>query len=180
MKKTLIIIIAIVIILVMWGVLANNSLIKLEESIKQEQAEIENQLKRRSDLIPNLVNTVKGLTTQEQKIVESITSARANMIQGDTQSKLNANEELTKNINILVENYPEIKSDSAFTGLMDELAGTENRIAIARKNYNDRVADFNKTIKTFPSVIIANMFDHTEKQYLEVTQEDQEFPNVNF
>ena len=172
MKKSTIIIlvvVAVIALVVIWAISTNNSLVKLEVSIEQKQAEIDNQLKRRADLIPNLVNTVKGLTKQELDIVNSITASREKMNSGSTQDKLDANTELSRNITLLVENYPEIKSDATFTSLMDELSGTENRIAVARKNYNDEVAVYNKKIAVFPSSIIANMFGHEKVEYLEVS-----------
>lgn len=183
MKKSTIIIlvvVAVIALVVIWAISTNNSLVKLEVSIEQKQAEIDNQLKRRADLIPNLVNTVKGLTKQELDIVNSITASREKMSSGSTQDKLDANTELSRNITLLVENYPEIKSDATFTSLMDELSGTENRIAVARKNYNDEVAVYNKKIAVFPSSIIANMFGHEKIEYLEVSAEDKENPEVNF
>lgn len=183
MKKSTIIIIVIVAIVVLigiWGISTNNSLVKMAETIDQNRAEIDNQLKRRADLIPNLVNTVKGIAGQEQKIVDSITASREKMLSGNTQDKLNANADLTKNINLLVENYPEIKSNTAFTSLMDELAGTENRITVANKNYNDKIAEYNKRIKVFPSSIIAGMFGHEKAEYLQVSDADKENVNVQF
>ena len=183
MKKSTIIIlvvVAVIALVVIWAISTNNSLVKLEVSIEQKQAEIDNQLKRRADLIPNLVNTVKGLTKQELDIVNSITASREKMNSGSTQDKLDANTELSRNITLLVENYPEIKSDATFTSLMDELSGTENRIAVARKNYNDEVAVYNKKIAVFPSSIIANMFGHEKVEYLEVSDKDKENPEVNF
>lgn len=183
MKKSTIIIlvvVAVIALVAIWAISTNNSLVKLEVSIEQKQAEIDNQLKRRADLIPNLVNTVKGLTKQELDIVNSITASREKMNSGSTQDKLDANTELSRNITLLVENYPEIKSDATFTSLMDELSGTENRIAVARKNYNDEVAVYNKKIAVFPSSVIANMFGHEKVEYLEVSDEDKENPEVNF
>ncbi|MEG1059279.1 MAG: LemA family protein [Clostridia bacterium] len=184
MKKTGVVIGAIILVVIVilgaWGISTNNSLIKMEESMKQNQAEIDNQLKRRADLIPNLVNSVKGITSQEQKIVDSITSSREKMMTGSTEDKLNANDELTKNINLLIENYPEIKSDKAFVSLMDEISGTENRIAVSRKNYNDQVAAYNKKIKMFPNSIIANMFGHSQGQYLKASEAEKTTPNVSF
>lgn len=184
MKKTgfiiLGVVVAIILLLVVWGVSVNNALVGMEENIYKNQAEIDNQLKRRADLVPNLVNSVKGIAGQEQKIVDSITSSREKMLNGNTQEKLSANAELTSNINLLVENYPEIKSDQAFTSLMDELAGTENRIAVARKNYNDQVAAYNKKIKTFPSSIIASMTGHEKANYLEVSEADKKNVEVKF
>lgn len=183
MKKSTIIVlvvVAVIALVAVWAISTNNTLVKLEVSIEQKQAEIDNQLKRRADLIPNLVNTVKGLTAQEQAIVDSITASREKMSSGSTQDKLDASAELTKNINFLVENYPEIKSDTTFISLMDELSGTENRIVVARKNYNDEVGVYNQKIKVFPSSIIASMFGHEKQEYLQVSEEDKQNPEVNF
>jgi LemA protein len=183
MKKGIIILVVIVIFVLMlamgWTSIYNN-LVATNEKINQDQSEIDNQLKRRADLIPNLVSTVKGLTAQEQALVDSVTDARAKMSTGTTEQRLEANSELSKSINILVENYPTLKSDTAFTGLMDELAGTENRISVARKNYNDEIGTFNTLIKTFPTSIVASMSGFTNKTYLQITEEDQELPNVEF
>lgn len=157
-----------------------NTLITKSENINKQESEINNQLQRRADLIPNLVSTVKGLTTQEQSLVNSVTDARAKMATGSMQDKLNASDNLTKNLNIIVENYPILKSDTAFTGLMDELAGTENRIAVARKAYNDEIASYNTIVKTFPSNIVAGMSGFDNKPYLETSAENKEVPNVQF
>lgn len=182
-NKGLIIVGVIVVILLgigLWIMTTNNSFITLEETIKQSSAEMDNQLKRRADLIPNLVNSVKGLTQQEQTIVNAITKSRENMLNGSTQDKLNASQELSKNISLLVENYPEIKSDTAFVSLMDELSGTENRITVARKKYNDTIATYNKKVKVFPSSIVAGMFNHETSSYLEIEESDKEVPEVKF
>lgn len=180
MKKGIVIIIAVLVVIALTWVSVYNKLASSEERINQKQAEVDNQLKRRADLIPNLVSTVKGLTAQEQKLVDSVTAARVKMAAGTTQEKLNANTELTRSLNILVENYPVLKSDTAFVALMDELAGSENRIAVARKGYNDEVGAFNASIKTFPTKIIASMSGFTIKPYLEVSDVDKEEPNVQF
>lgn len=180
MKKGLVIIIGIAVVIALFWGSVYNGLVASNEKINQQQSEIDNQLKRRADLIPNLINTVKGLTKQEQALVDSVTAARARMSAGTTQEKLNANDELTRSINILVENYPVLKSDTAYTGLMDELAGTENRIATARKNYNDSVGTFNTKVKTFPTSIVAGMSGFSAKAYLETSETDKAVPNVQF
>lgn len=180
MKKVLIISLAVLTILAIAWVSISNGLAVMSEGINQKQAEVDNQLKRRADLIPNLVSTVKGLTAQEQKLVDSVTSARAKMATGTTQEKLNANSELTTSLNILVENYPTLKSDTAFVALMDELAGSENRIAVAKKAYNDQVGMFNARIKTFPTRMVASMSGYSAKLYLEVSEGDKDLPGVEF
>ncbi len=180
MKKGLVILIIVIVVIALSWMSVYNNLISTEERINQKQSEIDNQLKRRADLIPNLINTVKGLTTQEQKLVDSVTSARAKMTTGTTQERLQANTELTRSLNVIVENYPVLKSDTAFTGLMDELAGTENRIAVARKGYNDEIGAFNILIKRFPTSIIASVSGFSSKTYLEVDETDKELPGVEF
>lgn len=177
---TVIVLVVAIVIALFWGISLNNSIVKLEESVNQNKAEIDNQLKRRADLIPNLVNTVKGISSQEQKIVDSITESREKMVNGSTQDKLNANSDFTKSLNIILENYPEIKSDKSYIALQDELAGTENRIAVARKSYNDGIKEFNTTIKTFPNSLIAGMFGHSAMPYLEISSNDAENPEVKF
>ena len=180
MKKGLVILLIVLVVIAIAWISISNNLVVMSEKISQNQSEIDNQLKRRADLIPNLVSTVKGLTAQEQKLVDSVTSARAKMATGTTQDKLNANTELTKSLNILVENYPVLKSDTAFVSLMDEIAGSENRVAVARKAYNDEVGLFNAKIRTFPTKIIASMSGFTAKSYLEVSTEDKNVPEVKF
>lgn len=180
MKKGLIIFIVILIVLAVGWTSIYNNLVTRNETIAQKQSEIDNQLKRRADLIPNLISTVKGLTAQEQKLVDSVTAARAKMTTGTTQEKLNANSELTSSLNILVENYPALKSDTAFVSLMDELSGTENRIAVAKKSYNDEVGAFNASIKRLPTNIVASMSGFSAKSYLEVSDTDKKVPNVQF
>lgn len=183
MKKGLMVLLvalAVVIILALGWTSIYNNLVATNERISVKQSEIDNQLKRRADLIPNLVSTVKGLTSQELALVDSVTEARAKMATGTTQEKLNASDSLTTSINVLVENYPVLKSDAAFTGLMDELAGSENRVAVARKAYNDEIGTFNTSIKTFPTSIVASMSGFSTKTYLEVPAADKEVPNVEF
>lgn len=180
MKKGLIILVAILVILLLFYGFVYNNLVSKDEKINQEQAEIDNQLKRRADLIPNLVSTVKGLSKQEQALVDSVTAARSKMTTGNMEDRLAANDNLSTSINILVENYPVLKSDSAYTGLMDELAGTENRIANARRNYNNEVGSFNTLTKTFPTNVVASMSGFKVKPYLETSDEDKINPEVNF
>ena len=187
MKKSTIIIlvvVAVIALVAIWAISTNNSLVKLELSIEQKQAEIDNQLKRRADLIPNLVNTVKGYTQQEQSVIQSVTDARAKLAGASgVAEKAEANQELTSALNnllVVVENYPDLKSSQNFIQLQDELAGTENRIATARKDYNDAVKEYNLKIKRFPTVIIAGMFGYGEKEYFEAEEGSEEVPNVQF
>lgn len=186
MKKSYIISIIVAIIVVIGISLGSgyNKMVKENENVESAAAQIDVQLKRRTDLIPNLVNTVKGYMTHEQKVIDSITTARENLVNASTvEDKASASEELTKALNnlyVIVENYPDLKSNTNFINLQDELAGTENRIAVARKDYNDAVKDYNNLVKTFPNNLTASLFNFKEKSYFEVNNSDKEVPNVSF
>lgn len=161
-----------------------NNLVGKEEDVDSKLADVSVQLERRADLIPNLVNTVKGYTSHETEIINSITSARQKLLNADSVSeKAEANDELTNALNnllVVVENYPDLKANTNFIQLQDELAGTENRIAVARKDYNDAVKDYNKSIKKFPQNILAGMFGFEEKDYFEAKESANEVPEVSF
>ena len=184
MKKSLIVII--VIVLLLGGLLIGsyNGMVSKAEEVDNKFATIDAQLQRRADLIPNLVNTVKGYMTHEQKVIDSITTARENLVNATTvEDKASASEQLTKALNnlyVIVENYPDLKSNTNFINLQDELAGTENRIAVARKDYNDAVKEYNNLVKTFPNNLTASLFNFKEKSYFEVNNSDKEVPNVSF
>lgn len=187
MKKGLItggIIIGIIVLLVMMVASTYNGLVSKEEEVEGKLADISVQLERRADLIPNLVSTVKGYTSHEQSVIDSVTSAREKLVNADdVEDKAEANQELTTALNnlfVIVENYPELKSNENFIQLQDELAGTENRIAIARSDYNNAVKDYNKTIKSFPKNILAGMFGFDEKEYFEAKESSNEVPEVSF
>ena len=179
-----IIIVALIIVFCMiFGGLYNGIISKSEE-VESKYSDIAVQLERRADLIPNLVNTVKGYAKHETEVIEKITTARENLINAkDLKEKSNANEELTNALNnlfIIVENYPELKSNINYINLQDESAGTENRISVARNYYNEAVKDYNKTIKSFPKNIIANILGFDEKEYFEAKITSSEVPNVSF
>jgi len=187
MKKGLIIggvVVAIVAIIIMMFGGTYNGLVKSEENVNSKLADISVQLERRADLIPNLVNTVKGYAAHETEVIDSITSSREKLLNADSVGeKAKANEELTNAINnllVVVENYPDLKANTNFIQLQDELAGTENRIAVARKDYNDAVKKYNTAIKTFPKNILAGMFGFSEKEYFEAKESSNEVPNVSF
>lgn len=187
MKKSTIIILVIVGFIAILGLsLTNdyNSMINLREDVKTKEADIDVALKRRSDLIPNLVSTVKGYMNHEEKVIEDISNARENMLKANTvQDKIQADSDLSKAINnllVVVENYPDLKANTNFISLQDELAGTENRIANARKSYNDAVKSYNQLVSVFPSKIVANMFNFEKKQYFEASETDTGVPNVEF
>ncbi len=174
----------VVIILILFIVSNYNNLVNKEETVDNKLSDISVQLERRADLIPNLVNTVKGYTTHEKEVIDSITSAREKLMNANTANDMaEANQELTTALNnlfIVVENYPDLKANENFINLQDELAGTENRIAVARKDYNDVVSSYNKSIKRFPSNILAGMFGFDKKEYFETSEGKDEVPEVSF
>ena len=182
--KTGLIIGAVVVVLVMLFAGSYNGLIGKEEEVDSKLAQVSVQLERRADLIPNLVNTVKGYASHEQSVIDSVTDARAKLLSANSvEEKAEANQELTTSLNnllVVVENYPDLKANTNFIQLQDELAGTENRIAVARKDYNDAVKSYNKEIKSFPKNILAGMFGFEEKEYFEAKESSNEVPKVSF
>ncbi len=161
-----------------------NRLVTLDEGIKAAWAQIDNQLQRRADLIPNLVETVKGFAAQERTIFEAIANARARLAGArDPRERVAASDELSgvlSRLLVVVENYPRLKSDATFIRLMDELAGTENRLAVERKRYNDRVVEFNQTIRRFPGSAVARLFGFERAQYFEIPAAARAVPRVDF
>lgn len=174
----------IVVVLIFMGVGSYNSFVTQEENVTNKMSQVDNQLKRRSDLIPNLVNTVKGYATQEKDVIASVTDARAKLAGAQTTAdKSKADAELSGALSrllVVVENYPDLKSNQNFQALMDSLEGTENRLAIARKDYNDAVTVYNQKIKKFPGVLVAGPFGFEKKDYFEVSEKDQATPEVDF
>ncbi len=179
------VIVAIFVALIAFYVGCYNSIVRLEEETTTKLSDIKVQLERRADLIPNLVNTVKGYTQHEQKIIDSITDAREKMLGANTVEEMSeANNQLSaalRNLNVIVENYPDLKANENFINLQDELSGTENRISTARRDYNEAVKAYNTKIKTFPAVIVAGMMGKEEKSYFEVSDPSkEEVPTVDF
>ncbi len=184
------IIAAIVMVLIVVGILLGvigtyNGLISSEENVDKNWAEIDNQLQRRADLIPNLVSTVKGYAAHEKEIFESVAEARSKLI-GATgvTAKAEAAGALNSALGRLLaiaENYPNLKADTNFLRLQDELAGTENRISVARTRYNEAVQLFNAKIRRFPGVLFASMLGMEKKPYFEVEDDAvREVPKVEF
>lgn len=165
-----------------------NRIQELDEQVNRAQGQIAAQLQRRADLIPNLVETVKGFAKQEMTIFTEVADARARLagsIQGgNLEDMAAANQALNAPLGRLlavVENYPALKSDANFRALQDELTGTENRIATARQDYNDAVSGFNSYIRTFPYNLTAKMFGHsTPRPYFEAKAGAEEVPAVKF
>lgn len=173
-----------VVLVILWGIGSYNGLVSVDQKTKESYSQIQNQLQRRADLIPNLVETVKGYAKQEKEVIQSVTDARAKLAGARTvQEQAAANNELNSALSrllVVVENYPNLKSDANFRQLMDELAGTENRISVARRDYNAAVKEYNVKIKKFPTVIMARLFGFNEKQYFEADPNAQKAPNVKF
>lgn len=188
MKKGLLIaIIAIVAVIAILGgsiVSSYNGLVEKQENVDNADAQIQVYLQRRADLIPNLVNTVKGYATHEEDVYTALADARAKLNSAsnpEEYTEANANfESALSRLLVVVENYPELKADKNFIALQDELAGTENRLSTARKDYNDIATDYNTTIKKFPNVIIASMFGFEKAELFEASSESQNAPTVDF
>ena len=187
MKKGLVpilIVVGIVVVLALMLIPSYNGFVNGEENVDQAYAQVENQLQRRLDLIPNLVESVKGFAKQEKDVIDSVTEARARLAgAGSPQDQAQANDELSGALSrllVVVENHPELKSDANFRQLMDELAGTENRLSVARQDYNNEVADFNRKVKRFPGAMLAGIFGFDEKEYFKADAAAQDAPKVDF
>jgi LemA protein len=161
-----------------------NKLVTFDEGVKTAWAQVENQLQRRMDLIPNYVETVKGYAQQEREVFIRVTEARAKVAGSTTPSQqIEANTELSAALSrllVVVERYPDLKSNQNFIRLQDELAGTENRIAVERMRYNEAVREYNVYIRRFPTLILANMFGFTRAPLFEAPEEAKEPPKVQF
>lgn len=161
-----------------------NSFVTDEENINGQWAQVENQLQRRFDLIPNLVETTKGYAAHEEDIFLKLAEARTEYgSAGSMEEVASANDELSgalSNLLVIVENYPDLKSNEQFKTLMVELSGTENRIAVARRDYNNLVRDYNSSVRRVPGSLIAGMFGFEQKEYFEVKDGVEETPSVDF
>jgi LemA protein len=187
MKNRMIVLIVIVGIIALIGMSfagAYNGLVASKENLDRKLADIDVMLKRRTDLIPNLVNTVKGFAAHETEAIANVTDARARMAGAGNPSELaEADSQLTGALSrllVVIENYPELKADANFRQLSDELTGTENRIAVARSDYNAAAQNYNMKIRSFPLNLIAGMMGFEKTSYFETNASDRTPPAVDF
>ena len=159
-----------------------NKLAVMQENIASAEANIDTYLQRRADLIPNVVSTVKSFAQHETEVFDKVLEARKSLVNAKTpEEKATADAQLDtalQGINVIVEAYPELKSDATYVALMDELEGSENRIAVARKDYNDAVKDYNNKVIRFPGSIVANLFGFEKAEYFEASEEALTVPDV--
>lgn len=180
----LIVVVVLVVILVAQVIGVYNGTVELNEDVESKWSQVENNLQRRADLIPNLVATVKGYAKHEETIFTDIADARSKLAGAGNMGELaDANDELSGALSrllVVVENYPQLKADKNFIQLMDNLESTENRIAISRKDYNDTVQTFNTRIKKFPTNVFVNLFGFDEREYFEADEGSLNMPDVSF
>ena len=193
MKKSIIIIIAVVAVSVIWAVSMYNGLVTMDESVNSQWANVETQYQRRADLIPNLVNTVKGYASHEKETLEGVVEARSKA----TQMQVNANdltpEKLAEyqkaqgavtsalgKLLAITENYPDLKANQNFLELQAQLEGTENRINVARTNFNNAAQAYNTAIRRFPKSLFASMFGFDKHAYFEAAEGTETAPTVSF
>ena len=187
-KKTIIIVLVIIGLLVVsaYSFFAGNynRFVQLDQAVKSSWAQVENQLQRRFDLIPNLVETVKGYAAHEKEVLTEVTNARSKVGGATTvPDKIAANNELSGALSrllVVMERYPDLKANQNFLHLQDELAGTENRIAVERMRYNEAVKAYNQAIKSFPANLLAGMFGFKDAAFFDAPKEAKQAPKVQF
>ncbi|MCC7574700.1 LemA family protein [Candidatus Woesearchaeota archaeon] len=174
--------IAVLIILMIWSIY--NSLIRLKNQVKNAWAQIDVQLKRRNDLIPNLIETVKGYAKHEKTVFENVTKARTSVMKATgPEKKAEASNQLSntlKSLFAVAENYPQLKANENFLQLQEELTGTENKIAYSRQHFNDMVMRFNTKIELFPNNVFANMLNFKQEQMFKATEQEKKNVKVKF
>src|SRR3989338_2138857 len=184
MPAFIIVIIAIIVIAIVWFVGIYNGLVKARQRVDESWSDIDVQLKRRYDLIPNLVETVKGYAQHEQGVFENVTKARAQAMSATTPGQhAQAENMLTgalKSLFAVAENYPQLKASENFAKLQDELSDTENKIQAARRFYNGNVRDFNTKIQIFPNNLVAGMLKFTKYEFFEADEDEKENVKVKF
>ncbi len=194
-KKNLgwIIPVGIIVVLVMWAIGGYNGMVKMDEQVQNKWANVETQYQRRADLIPNLVSTVKGYAKHEQQTLEDVVKARSEATQlkvdaeNLTPEKLAAFQKAQSGVSsalgrllAVAENYPDLKANQNFLELQSQLEGTENRITVARKDFNDAAKSYNQSIRQFPKNILAGMFGFEKKSYFEAEAGSEKAPKVEF
>ena len=193
MKKSTIILVAVIAALAMWVISAYNGMVKMDESVSTAWSNVENQYQRRADLIPNLVNTVKGYAAHEKETFEAVVSARSKATQMTvdadnlTPEKLQEYQKAQGEIGAalgrllaITENYPELKANENFKELQAQLEGTENRISVERRNFNEVARSYNTSIRTFPKSLLAGMFGFDKRPYFEAEEGANKAPEVKF
>ena len=187
MKKfgiVLAIVAAVAVLAVLKGVGVYNTIVRNNVTVSEKWGQVQNVLQRRADLIPNLVQTVKGYAAHEKQIFENVAAARAKLGGARTpEEAMKANAEISSALSrllVIVENYPQLKADQTFTRLMDELAGAENRITVERMRYNEAVRAYNTTIRVFPSNVVAGIGGFAAKPFFDAEERAKEVPKVDF
>ena len=180
----IIVIIAIVVILILWYFMTYNSLVGLRNRVKDGWAQIDVQLKRRADLIPNLVETIKAYAKHEKDTLEDVVKARNTFVSANTpEEEMKASNELSNTISkllMLQEAYPELKANTNFMSLQDDLKETEDKISVMRQFYNDTVMKYNNKVEMVPSCIVANMAHFKKETFFEVAEKERDVPKVDF
>ena len=192
-NKGLIITIVVIVLVALWGILSYNGLVGMDENVSNQWANVETQYQRRSDLIPNLVNTVKGYAKHESQTLESVMAARSQATQvkidpsNCTPQQLAAYQKAQGDVTTalgkllaITENYPDLKANQNFLELQSQLEGTENRINVARKDFNDTAKKYNTSLRRFPRNIIASMFGFEKRNYFEAEAGAEKAPKVEF
>lgn len=187
MKKSLKVLLGVILAVVVLAfplISSYNGLVEEENNVNASWAQVETVLQRRNDLIPNLVNAVQGAMNQEREVLGSIADARAKLNSANTQeAEVEANNEMSSALSrllVVIEDYPELKSNEQVTGLMDELAGTENRISTERQRYNDTVQTYNNKVQRFPGNLMARLFGFEKKPFFQAVEGADVAPDVNF
>lgn len=184
MKKALLIVLAVVVVLGLWAGSSYNRVVNLQEGVNASWGQVENVLQRRFDLIPNLVNTVKGYAAHEANVLEEVTRLRSQWGEAKTQDdKVKTAQGLEgalSRLMVVIEKYPDLKANENFLRLQDELSGTENRIAVERKRYNEAVQQYNVSVRAFPGGVLARIMGFTTHPYFEAPQNAQAAPVVQF
>ena len=193
MKKSTIIIIVVAVLAVVWGITGYNGLVSMDEGVQTKWADVETQYQRRADLIPNLVNTVKGYAAHESETLQAVVEARAkatsmnidptNMSAEQIANFQKAQDGVSSALGrllVTVEKYPDLKANENFRELQAQLEGTENRISVARRDYNEAARKYNTTLRSFPKNILAGMFGFEKKSYFEAQEGSEQAPTVQF